>query len=93
MRYTERGQQTGRSPADGVRCAVAGGWFNPGEMPPGLGLGAPERGRDQTAGDFRTRRASKPVFRFAGAVCLPRPARRCARDAACPQSCGACACR
>ena len=42
-----------------------------------MGLGAPEGGRDQTADYFRTRRASKPVFRFAGAVCLPRSGRWC----------------
>ena len=41
---------------------------------PGMGLGAPERGRDRAAGLSRTGRAPGVVFSFAGGV-LPAPAR------------------
>ena len=44
MPFSGRGQRTG------VRRTVADGWFGPGAGAPGMGLRAPERGRDRAAG-------------------------------------------
>ena len=50
---------------------------DPGAGSPGMGLCAPERGRDQAAGLSRTGRAPRVLVIFAVGVCLRRPGRRC----------------
>ena len=89
MRYSGRDQQTGGRRVAASHRTVAGGWFGPGVVSPGMGVGALERGRGRAAGLSRAKRAPGVLFSFAGGICLPRPGRRCGGTRPVPASSGA----